>query len=204
VLTEIALPDLMIQITPWAMRGILLLLLLAICISDFRARRIPNRLVLTGLVTALTWQSLGPGGAGLFHPEASGALGAASALAGAAVAVAGFLLLYLMRTMGAGDVKLMAMLGAFFGLQALPTLVLTVFVAGGVLAALRLFFNSARRRAVCANLRLILFGRLAALGGGVGPQFDPRTDSADRLPFALAIAGGALLLAALQLTGVIA
>src|SRR5690606_28411695 len=123
---------------------------------------------------------------------------------GAAAAFAGFLLLYLMRTMGAGDVKLMAMLGAFFGFEALPALVLLVFLTGGVLVALRLI-DGARRRAVFANLQLILFGRLAALnGGGVGPPFDPRPDRADRLPSALALSGGALLLATLQLTGVIA
>lgn len=203
MLSAAAFPDIAAQAALWAMRGILLLLLAAICISDFRTRRIPNRLVFVGLLAALGWQVLGPAGAGLFHPEEPGALGAASAFAGAAAAFAGFLLLYLMRTMGAGDVKLMAMLGAFFGLRALPALVLLVFLAGGVLAALRLF-DGARRRAVCANLRLILFGRLAAVTGGAGPQFDPRADSADRLPFALAIAGGALLLAALQLTGVIA
>ncbi|MCL4183860.1 MAG: prepilin peptidase [Burkholderiaceae bacterium] len=196
-----AFPEFAVQAALWAMRGTLLLLLAVICVSDFRARRIPNRLVLAGLLVALAWQALGPAGTGLFHAEAPGALGAASGFAGAAVAFAGFLLLYLMRTMGAGDVKLMAMLGAFFGVEALPALVPLVFLAGGVLVALRLF-DGTRRRAVCHNVRLIVFGRLAALAGGVGPQFDPRTDSADRLPFALAISGGALLLAALQLTGV--
>ena len=195
--------DSMTQATTWAMRGTVLLLLAAICMNDLRSRRIPNRLVLAGLLIALAWQALGPAGAGLFHPVAPGALGLSSSLAGAAAAFAGFLLLYLMRTMGDGDVKLMAMLGAFFGLEPLPTLVLLVFLAGGVLVALRLF-DGARRRAVFANLQLIILGRFTALSGaGVGPQFDPRTDSADRLPYAFAISGGALLLAALQLTGVI-
>ena len=204
MLNSVVFPDFLTLALPWATRGLLLLLLTAICISDFRFRRIPNRLVLAGLLAALAWQALGPAGAGLFHSEAPGALGITSALTGAATAFAGFLLLYLMRTMGAGDVKLMAMLGAFFGFEALPALVLLVFLTGGLLVALRLF-DGARRRAVFANLQLILFGRLAALSsGGVGPQFDPRTDSADRLPYALAISGGALLLAALQLTGVIA
>jgi prepilin peptidase CpaA len=179
-------------------------MLASICMSDLRSRRIPNRLVLFGLLAALAWQALGPAGAGLFHPGVPGALGATSAFAGAAAAFAVFLVLHLMRTMGAGDVKLMAMLGAFFGIEALPALVLSVFLTGGGLVTLRLF-DGARRRAVFANLQLILFGRLAALSGsGVGPRFDPRTDSADRLPYALAISGGALLLAALQLTGVIA
>lgn len=197
-------PDFLTAALPWAMRGLLLLLLTVICISDFRARRISNRLVLVGLLSALTWQTLGPTGAGLFDSEAPGALGSTSGLAGAAAAFAGFLLLHLIRAMGAGDVKLMTMLGAFFGLEALPALVLLVFLTGGLLVTLRLF-HGAQRRAVFANLQLILFGRLAALGGaGVGPQFDPTIDSADRLPYALAISGGAFLLATLQLTGVLA
>lgn len=203
MLNAVASPDFTAQAPLWAVRALLLLLLVAICVSDFRARRIPNRLVLAGLLAALAWQALGPSGAGLFHAGAPGAPGAASALAGAAAAFAGFLLLHLLRTMGAGDVKLMAMLGAFFGIEALPALVLLVFLAGGVLVALRLF-DGARRRAVLVNLQLLLFGRLAAIAGGTGPQFDPRTDSADRLPYALAISGGALLLAALQLFGVFA
>lgn len=204
MLNAATFPDLLTQAMPWAMRGSLLLLLMLICLSDLRARRIPNRLVLSGLLAALGWQALGPAGAGLFHAEVPGALGVASGFGGAAAAFAGFLLLHLMRTMGAGDVKLMTMLGAFFGLEALPALVLTVFATGGGLVALRLF-DGKRRRAVFANLQLILFGRLAALSGsGVGPQFDPRTDTTERLPYALAISGGALSLAALQLTGVIA
>ncbi|MCO5101066.1 MAG: prepilin peptidase [Burkholderiaceae bacterium] len=193
----------MMQIALWTIRAVLFLLLLAICIHDFRARRIPNDLVFAGLLIALVWQSLAPAGAGLFDPHAPGAIGAASAFAGAAAAFAAFLVLHLARTMGAGDVKLMAMLGAFFGLHALPALIVSVFLCGGVLVTLRLF-DGARRRAVFANLRVILFGRLAAFVGGVGPQFDPRSDSADRLPFALAICAGALLLAALLLSGVVA
>lgn len=194
-------PEPAFAVALWATRSVLLLLLVAICLSDFRVRRIPNELVLFGLAVALVWQALGSNGAGLFHTGSPGALGLAAALSGAAAAFAGFLVLYLTRTVGAGDVKLMAMLGAFFGLEALPGLVLLVFLAGGVLVALRLF-DRARRRAVFANLQLIVFGRLAALGGGVGPQFDPRTDSADRMPFAFAISGGALLLGVLQLMGV--
>jgi len=187
----------------WAVRGALLLLLIAICRSDWRTRRIPNRLVLIGLAAGLAWQALAPAGSGLFDRDHPGALGAGMALAGAAVAFAGFFMLHLARMMGAGDVKLMTMLGAFFGMKTLPLLVVMVFLAGGVLVAARML-DGGRRRALAANLRLMAFGRLAAFSGSVGPQFDPRTDTADRLPFAFAIAGGALLVAALQLSGTIA
>jgi prepilin peptidase CpaA len=186
----------------WPARAVFLVVLVAACISDLRDRRIPNKLVLVGLAMGLMWQSFGPAGTGLFDPARPGALGLGPALAGAAVAFAIFLILHLARAMGAGDVKLAAMLGAFFGLELLPQLVLSIFLVGGVLAGLRML-NSPRRRAVLTNLQLIFFERFAALGGGVGPRFDPSTDTADRLPYAFAISGGALLLAALCVSGAI-
>lgn len=195
-------PDVVPLLILWAGRLGLLVLLAAICWSDIRFRRIPNRLILAGLCAVLAWQSFALPGAGLFQDAGPGALGIGESLAGMAAAFTAFLVLHLMRMMGAGDVKLMALLGAAFGLHALPALLISVFLAGGALAAVRLV-DGPRRRAVFSNLRIILYGSLAraSLGGDAGPQFDPRTDSADRLPFALAISAGALLLAGLQLAG---
>lgn len=182
----------------WAMRLVLASLLAAICLSDIRVRRIPNKLVLAGLALALLWHAGAPAGGGLFSLQQPGALGAGQALAGAAAAFAAFLVLHLLKMMGAGDVKLAGMLGAVFGLKAVPALLLLVFATGGLLVLARLG-NAGRRRALAANLRLILFARLA--GSGAGPVFDARTDTADRLPYALALAGGAGVLAALQMAG---
>lgn len=184
----------------WGTRLVLAGLLVLVGTSDLRSRRIPNRLIGAGLAIALLWHALAPAGSGLFDRYDPGALGFGASAAGAAAAFAAFLVLHLARAMGAGDVKLMAMLGAVFGLGALPALVLAVFAAGGVLVAARLF-DRERRRAVAANLRTILAGRVAALTGASGPRFDPSRDTADRLPFGLAIAAGATLLAALQWRG---
>ena len=184
----------------WSVRVALVGLVALVSVSDVRYRRIPNSLVVAGLALALLWHGLAPAGAGLFERHHPGALGIGAALAGAGAAFAVFQVLHLARMMGAGDVKLMAMLGAFFGVGALPALVVLVFGAGGLLVAARLF-DRERRRVLAANLRIMLFGRLAALTGGVGPRFDPARDTAERLPFGLAIAGGVLLLAALQCSG---
>jgi prepilin peptidase CpaA len=183
----------------WSARLVLAGLLAAICASDLRHRRIPNRLVLAGFAVALLWQAGAPAGPGLFHAVEPGGLGPGPALAGAAVAFGAFLALHLIGMMGAGDVKLVGMLGAVFGLKALPALVLSIFLVGGLLVAARMF-DGTRRRTLLANLRLILYARLAA-PGGVGPRFDPRIDTADRLPFGLAICGGAALMAGLQWSG---
>lgn len=184
----------------WGARFAILGLLVAICVTDIRSRRIPNRLVLVGLCLALGWQTFAPKGLGMFAAVDAGALGFAQAVNGAAAAFAVFLVLHLFGIMGAGDVKLVAFLGAVFGLAVLPWLILSIFAAGGVLVAIRLL-DRQRRRKVLDNLRLIAFGAASTLGGSGGPRFDPGADTADRLPFAVAIVGGALSLALFQYTG---
>lgn len=136
----------------------------------------------------------------MFVASGAGALGFVQAVGGAAVAFLAFLLLHVFRIMGAGDVKLMAFLGAVFGLAMVPWLILSIFATGGLLVAVRLV-DEGRRRKVLGNLRLIAFGAASTLDGQAGPRFDAGTDTADRLPFAVAIAGGALVLAALQWSG---
>ena len=111
-------------------------------------------------------------------------LGASGALLGALAGFALFLPLYLLRAMGAGDVKLMAALGSFVGPMEALNLTLSILVMGGVLAVLRMLW-SGKSRLVLSNVMLVLSG----LRGGAR-QFDPVTQSADRMPYALAFAGG--------------
>ena len=152
----------------WSTRLALAGLLAAICLSDIRARRIPNKLVLAGLALALLWHAGAPAGGGLFDLRQPGASGAAQALAGGAVAFSAFLLLHLLKMMGAGDVKLAGMLGVVFGLKAVPALLLAVFAVGGLLVLVRLG-NSARRRGPAPQLRPVPFSPLAGCGGACPP-----------------------------------
>ncbi|QLC72160.1 prepilin peptidase [Pseudomonas sp. LPB0260] len=102
--------------------AILLIGLLSIAVaSDLRRHRIPNLLVLSGLVTGLVGQFLWGGG---------GALG--DGVLGMLVGLGMFLPLYALGAMAAGDVKLMAMVGAF--LSPLDALWAALFslVAGGI------------------------------------------------------------------------
>lgn len=175
--------------------------LAAACWTDWHQRRIPNFLSVAALGFALAWQAFAPAGDGLFDPRDPGATGAASALSAAALAFGAFLLLHLAGVMGAGDVKLMAPVGAFFGSPAhvLPLLA-AILLAGGLLAVSRMG-PRARREQIKQNLRLIwmTLSYRRELAGAV--LFDPRRDSADRLPYAFAIALGSLSYAALLLGG---
>ncbi|MDY7581649.1 A24 family peptidase [Pseudomonas sp. CCI3.1] len=81
----------------------LLLGLLGIAVvNDLRNHRIPNLLVLLGVVLGVVGQSY-----------ASGLIGLGHALLGMLVGFAIFLPMYAVGGMAAGDVKLMAMVGAF-------------------------------------------------------------------------------------------
>lgn len=176
-------------------------LLGAICLSDAAERRIPNRLVGWTMVIAVAFHAFAPSGAGLFDRHLPGAIGFGPAALGALYAFGAFLILHVMRIMGAGDVKLMAAMGAVFGAAAVPGFILTVFLSGGVLVAARMF-DGERRRRLAANLRVIAYGRLAAATGAIGPEFDPRTDTADRLPYGLAIGLASIVWAGTQWAGV--
>lgn len=109
------------------LNGLEIILLCLVCqaaASDLAWRRVPNVLVLAGLLLALAlhWR-LGGGNALL-----------GQALAGAGVGLLLFLPMYALGGMAAGDVKLMAMAGSFVGpAQALQLGALSA-LAGGVLA----------------------------------------------------------------------
>lgn len=171
----------------WQLTALLVLgLLLGLAVwTDIRQRRIPNLLVLVALSLGLLLNGSGPlaedGRGGIFSPV-PGALGAAGAALGALAAFALFLPLYLLRATGAGDVKLMAGIGSFLGPAGAVNLVLFVLLCGGLLAIVRMLWTGSSRR-VMANVGAVL---------GAGGRFDPATQSADRMPYAVAIAVGVL------------
>ncbi|MDH5537226.1 MAG: A24 family peptidase [Betaproteobacteria bacterium] len=163
-------------------------LLLTATWHDVRSRRIPNAIVFSGAVLGLLLHSVLPAGGGLVS-AVPGGLGLLKSLAGLGIGLAALLPLYFLRAAGAGDAKLMAMVGAFLGPMDALGAVLCTFAAGAVLAVgvaikAKVFGRMVR------NVRLILYGAAAKLAAVDGPAFDARTDAAAKLPYALAIALG--------------
>lgn len=171
---------------------ILLAIVLAIAAgTDFRWHKIPNRLVVIGVVLALTtntgWLLMGQNA--LAGPDWW------SPLAGLAAGFALLLPLYLFRAMGAGDVKLMAMVGAFIGFPAILTATLYTMAAGGILALIFMLGRGVAAQAI-SNLRLMLTSLAVRVSTGQGGKLEPLATAAARMPYALAIAigtGAALL-----------
>jgi prepilin peptidase CpaA len=152
---------------------------LAACVCDVRTRRLPNALTFGGAVAAVVFWAVQSGTAGLLYSAA-----------GWLAAVAMFFPFFVLRGMGAGDVKLLGALGAWLGFANTPYLACFTALAGGAMAlvvmAARGYLGEGLR-----NLWLLgTFWRTA----GIRP-FDQLTLGESRGPklaYAVPIAVGAL------------
>jgi prepilin peptidase CpaA len=114
--------------------GAVLLALLAAW-TDFRSRRIPNWLTVSGLVVGIA-----------LNAGAAGWMGLKASLLGAGLGLLLLLPLVFLRALGAGDWKLAGALGAFVGPGVLLNLLLgSVFVAGIMAAALIIYKGRVRQ-----------------------------------------------------------
>lgn len=155
---------------------------------DLRTRRIPNRLVLWGALAGLALNSLLPAGAGLFQ-QPFGGLGLPQSLAGAAAGLALLLPMYLLRALGAGDVKLMSMCGAFLGPLAVLEAVLLTLLAGGVLAIVAALLGRRLRQVLKNTYQMMLGTLLQSFAGGAAAIAEPPV-ATGKLAYAFAIASG--------------
>lgn len=173
---------------------LLLLLLLAAAICDLRTRRIPNALTFGGTATALLYSlTASPHhGGGFFW-----------ALGGLGLGLALMLPLYLLRAMGAGDVKLMGMAGAFLGPDGAWRAVVFVFIAGGIAALAYALWHRAARK-LLHNTRQTTQLLFISVAAGIRPDARASsTQSVGTLPYGVSIAlGTASFLVARQFTWV--
>ena len=163
----------------------LVLLLGCAVLEDVRSRRIPNVLVMIGVAFALTIHGLMlmRGADSMSGPEWW------SAPAGMAVGLAVMMPLYALRAMGAGDVKLMAMVGAFIGAGPVLWATLCTLIAGGILSIIYMLGRGVAAQTL-SNVRSLLFDWTVRVGSGQGIRAAPLENTAARLPYALAIALG--------------
>lgn len=153
-------------------------LALLITYWDVRYRRIPNQLVLLTFIGGITLNTIFGG----FH-------GLLISLGGFALAFGLMFFLHAFGTMGAGDVKLFAAIGAINGVfLVLPTLIV-VALTGGVFAVCKMIYA---RRTVTTLLGVtqVLYGMLP---GQKVPRIEVPADRSFTLPYAVPICFGSLL-----------
>ena len=164
--------------------GIVILLLVIAAVSDYRTRRIPNWLVVSGALYGVIYNTVLPPTPhdNILFP-----------LSGLALGLLLFLPLYLTRAMGAGDVKLLGMVGAFLGPGDTFYAALSTMIVGGALAIL---FVLARGKALVMYRNLASVFRLSAISVTTGSmpnlQIAPQA-SAGKLPYGVAIAIGTIV-----------
>lgn len=152
--------------------------------ADLRESRIPNVQVLLTMGLGLALNTFGPdNGAEGVLSDFPGALGFFKAMSGLTLGILLLLPLYAIGVMGAGDVKWMGALGAFVGPQELLGLLLSVFLAGGVLSVLRMVHKGHALKVLSSTRQTL--GHWMVMGKPV-----PVRESVDRMPYALAFAGG--------------
>jgi prepilin peptidase CpaA len=164
-------------------------------LTDLRRFKVYNVLTLPLLLSGLVYHSVAGG-----LSEAGWTAGFLNSLLGVLCGAGILFLCYLMGGMGAGDVKLMAALGAWLGVP----LTLYVFVASSVAAglyAVALILASGRARETWVNLQII-WHRVTAVGRHLAAEdrIESEVNRADRrrriIPFAVMVAVGVILVAA--------
>lgn len=161
--------------------GALIALLAVAAVIDWRTLRIPNWLTGGGLAFGLIYNTFA---AGAWQDGLSGAA------AGMAVGMAVFLPVYVLRVLGAGDVKLMGMVGAFVGFPDILQAVLYSLVVGGFAAVGVALYRRAFGRMTANVVDIVQSMALAVVGGlRPTPALAGRA-SIGMLPYGVSIAVG--------------
>jgi prepilin peptidase CpaA len=178
----------MLMFLPGAILGLLLSIAV---LHDVRTRRIPNRLVYLGTVMGVGINVLVHGVSAPFTAPLGG-LGVLPSLAGAGLGLMALLPMYVLGAMGAGDVKLMAMVGAFLGPETILTAVLMTLLAGGMLAVAVALWTGALMKAL-DNTRYLMLHAVVRAFAGNGIGIDKSIAPTGKLPYAIAIMSGTAL-----------
>lgn len=151
--------------------------LLAAVVSDHRTRKIPNQLILTGVLLATVLAALG--GVQAFWNAAAG---------GTAAFVAGFIL-WKLRVFRAGDAKLLWMTMQFAGWESWTWHMSTILLVGGVFATVILLrqgnFVQRIQRIAIYLYNMVVLGRYT--------PYEQLPEDKGRFPFADAVFVGELV-----------
>ena len=166
----------------------LVILLGVVAWQDIKQHRISNRVVFVGGVLGFMFNGLMPQGQG-FNSPAPGGLGWLAGLTGLGMGMVVLLPFYWLRAMGAGDVKLMGMVGAFLGPGQVLGALLGTFLIGGIMALVIALRAGAIMR-LLGNVKFMLLDGVVKMSTGQVPTMDDVSQSVGKLPYALAIAVG--------------
>jgi prepilin peptidase CpaA len=150
------------------------------CVTDLRDGRIPNALTFGAILVAFVVHTILPQGQGLAHVSF-----------GTLVGLAVFFPFFALGGMGAGDVKLMAAIGAWLGPGLALLTALYGAVAGGVLAVVVAFSAGYLKTAFVNLWRMVTYWRINGLSAV--PELTLDQNRGPRLAYAVPIFVGLLV-----------
>ena len=159
----------------------LVALLTVAAVIDWRTLRIPNWLTAGGLTFGLIYNTFAAG---------SWQQGLSGAAAGMVIGMAVFLPVYVLRVLGAGDVKLMGMVGAIVGFPDILQAVLYSLVVGGFAAVGVALYRRAFGRMTTNVVDIVQSMALAVVGGYRPTPALAGRASIGKLPYGVSIAVG--------------
>lgn len=165
------------------MSGIDYILLLVLCTSiytDLRSQKIYNRVLCPALIYALSYYSVTAGMQGVLF-----------SLKGAGLGIVLFLLPYLMGGIGAGDVKLLAIVGVLKGTEFVFYSFILAAITGGIIA----LFILIRRGEILKTLRRLVTVLKIAILSRLTVWNMPSLNDEEKIsfPYGVAIAVGSIL-----------
>jgi prepilin peptidase CpaA len=172
----------------YSLMAFLFVILIISAVIDIRTGKIPNLITYPGMLIALT-----------YHTIVNGLDGLLFSAAGLGLGIALLILPYLMGGMGAGDAKLLGVVGGVVGPAGVFYAFLLTAMAGGLYALAVLLISHERFRGFVNQqfqtlLTLILVRKCIPDSGEPG-------ENRPRLSYGLAIALGTVLYIALDLSG---
>jgi prepilin peptidase CpaA len=156
-----------------------LALAIAAAVIDVQQHRIPNWLTYPAFGIGLLLRAYFYGWHGLL-----------SGLGGFLLAGGIIFVFYLVRAMGAGDLKLLAALGSIVGPTYSVTILLATAIAGGVMAIIYAIYRG-RLRSTVANVGSVVKHHAVA-GLQEHPELNLENPQTLRMPYGLAVAAGTL------------
>src|SRR4051794_39043696 len=159
------------SLPPPGTEALLLALVLGAAVYDVRYRRIPNWLTVLGAAAGIAMNTF------LYQ----GLPGLVFAMKGLLLAFTVYLVLYALHAMGAGDVKLMAAVGAIVGWENWFGIFIVTAVVGGIMALILVAMRGTAKKTIF-NVGFILSemksGRPAYLAN---EELDVKSEKAQRL-----------------------
>ena len=157
--------------------------------TDWRSRRIPNWLTVPGLILGVVVNTY------LFRLQ-----GTKQSLLGAALGLGILLPFVLLRSLGAGDWKLVGAIGAFLGPAHLIAVLFAALIVAGVMALVLIVYKG-RVRQTMANMAHMVTSIFTLHLPGPAVSLD--NPESLKVPFGVAVAVAVILYSAQQAWGVL-